>query len=85
MCPGFTADCLETLEEVDLEARAAYLAAGGQTFHYIPCLNDQHEWIVALAAIAMRNLQGWETSGAPSDVDALAAQRARAMAMGATS
>jgi ferrochelatase len=85
MCPGFTADCLETLEEVDQEARAAYLAAGGEAFHYIPCLNDQHEWIAALAAIAMRNLQGWEISGMSSDADALAAQRARAMAMGATS
>ena len=49
MCPGFSADCLETLEEIDQEARAAYLAAGGKVFNYIPCLNDQHEWIAALA------------------------------------
>ena len=39
MCPGFAADCLETLEEIDLEARAAFMAAGGQEFHYVPCLN----------------------------------------------
>ena len=52
MCPGFTSDCLETLEEIALEARAAYLGAGGERFHYIPCLNDQHEWIVALADVA---------------------------------
>lgn len=82
MCPGFTADCLETLEEIDREARAAFLAAGGQAFHYIPCLNDQHEWIAALAAIALRHLQGWPTGGTPSET-ALAAQRARALAMGA--
>jgi len=82
MCPGFTADCLETLEEIDQEARAAYLAAGGETFHYIACLNDQHEWIAALAAIALRHLQGWPTANQDSDV-ALAAQRARALAMGA--
>ena len=42
MCPGFTADCLETLEEIGIEARAAFLAAGGKAFHYIACLNDQH-------------------------------------------
>ncbi|MFL6661381.1 MAG: ferrochelatase [Rhizobacter sp.] len=60
-CPGFTTDCLETLEEIDIEARAAFLAAGGTQFHYIPCLNDQHEWMAALAALAMRHLQGWPT------------------------
>ena len=82
MCPGFTADCLETLEEIDQEARAAYLAAGGEAFHYIPCLNDQHEWIAALTAIAMRHLQGWPTAEQGSDT-ALATQRARALALGA--
>ena len=82
MCPGFAADCLETLEEIDQEARAAYLAAGGQTFHYIACLNDQHEWIAALAGIATRHLQGWPTNAA-ADEGALATQRARALALGA--
>jgi ribosome-associated heat shock protein Hsp15 len=61
MCPGFSADCLETLEEIDQEARAAFLAAGGQEFHYVPCLNDQHEWIAALTALSLRHLQGWPT------------------------
>ena len=82
MCPGFTADCLETLEEIDQEARAAYLEAGGESFHYIPCLNDQHEWLAALASIALRHLQGWpcdDVAGAAAH----AAQRARALAMGA--
>ncbi|MEP7058211.1 MAG: ferrochelatase [Caldimonas sp.] len=83
MCPGFTSDCLETLEEVGLEARAAYLAAGGKTFHYIPCLNDQHEWIVALVDLALRHLQGWDTQ-TPPDPQALEQRRARAERLGAT-
>ena len=49
ICPGFVADCLETLEEINMENRAAFLAAGGQNFHYIPCLNEDPEWIAALA------------------------------------
>jgi ferrochelatase len=81
MCPGFTGDCLETLEEIAQEARAAFLGAGGRGFEYIPALNDQHEWIVALAAIAMRHLQGWDL--APADAAALVAQRERAVAVGA--
>ena len=51
-CPGFTSDCLETLEEIDQEARAAFMTAGGKQFGYIACLNDQHEWLAALAGIA---------------------------------
>ena len=82
MCPGFTSDCLETLEEIGMEARAAYLAAGGRTFSYVPCLNDQHEWIVALAEIAIRNIQGWDTSAGP-DRSALELQAARAVRLGA--
>jgi len=62
MCPGFTSDCLETLEEIDQEVRAAFLNAGGHEFNYLPCLNDQHEWIAALAAIAINHLQGWPTA-----------------------
>ena len=86
MCPGFSADCLETLEEIDQEARAAYLAAGGEAFHYIPCLNDQHEWIAALSAIALRHLQGWPTAAdaTPNQSVDLPAQRQRALALGAT-
>jgi len=81
MCPGFSADCLETLEEINQEARAAFLVAGGSEFHYVPCLNDQHEWIAALTALALRHLQGW--SDTPPDDAALARQRDRAIAMGA--
>jgi protoporphyrin/coproporphyrin ferrochelatase len=83
ICPGFVADCLETLEEIGIEARDAFLAAGGEEFHYIPCLNDQHEWIAALSAIALRHLQGWDTTSA-ADTSALRAQRERALALGAS-
>ena len=61
LCPGFTADCLETLEEIALEGKAEFLAAGGGEYHYIPALNDRPEWIAALADLAERHLQGWPT------------------------
>ena len=83
LCPGFTSDCLETLEEIDMEARHAFLHAGGTEFNYLPCLNDQHEWIAALSAVAVQHLQGWPTT-AVSDPGALEAQRRRALAAGAT-
>ncbi len=82
MCPGFVADCLETLEEIAQEARDAFLAAGGETFHYVPCLNDSPPWIDALTALAERHLQGWDTRSAPDEA-ALAMQHERALATGA--
>jgi len=51
VCPGFVSDCLETLEEIGIEARGAFLTAGGREFHLIACLNESPEWIAALAAI----------------------------------
>lgn len=82
ICPGFSADCLETLEEISQEARAAFLAAGGQRFSYIPCLNDHPAGMKALADLTERHLQGWP-AGAP-DAEALALQRQRALAAGAS-
>jgi ferrochelatase len=61
ICPGFSADCLETLEEIDQEARHAFISAGGSTFHYIPCLNDAEAGMRALTALAEKHLQGWAT------------------------
>ncbi|MCM5679839.1 ferrochelatase [Schlegelella sp. S2-27] len=83
ICPGFVSDCLETLEEIAMEGRQAFLNAGGQEFRYIPCLNDQHEWIAALAAIAQQHLAGWPVPAA--EPAALKAQRERALALGAKS
>lgn len=59
VCPGFVSDCLETLEEIAIEGKATFLEAGGKEFHYIPCLNENDDWIKALCAIAMEHLSGW--------------------------
>ncbi|MFZ3220863.1 MAG: ferrochelatase [Rhodoferax sp.] len=82
VCPGFSSDCLETLEEIAMEGRAAFLQAGGKVFGYIPCLNDDPEWITALCNLAQQHLAGWPTLAAP-DTQALAASRAAALALGA--
>jgi protoporphyrin/coproporphyrin ferrochelatase len=59
VCPGFVADCLETLEEIGIEGRKTFLASGGQEFHLLPCLNERPDWIEALADIARQHLAGW--------------------------
>lgn len=59
MCPGFTADCLETLEEIGIRGLEQYTHAGGRSFHRIPCLNDHPAWLDAMTAIAERELRGW--------------------------
>jgi len=82
VCPGFTGDCLETLEEIAIEGRKAFLSAGGKDFHYLPCLNDDPAWIAALGAIAQQHLAGWPTREQP-EAQALASSRERAKAMGA--
>ena len=51
-CPGFVSDCLETLEELGITARQAFLAAGGRELNVIPCLNEAPEWIAAIERIA---------------------------------
>lgn len=61
ICPGFVSDCLETLEEINMEVRETFLQAGGKKYNYIHCLNDTQQWIDALGAIAIHNLSGWDT------------------------
>lgn len=82
ICPGFTSDCLETLEEISMEARAAFLLAGGKTFNYIPCLNDDPEWITALCNLSEQHMGGWNTQDEP-DAAAMATSRIAALAIGA--
>ena len=82
ICPGFTGDCLETLEEISMEAREAFLHAGGTTFNYIPCLNDSPDFIRALAQLTQAHLGGWPTQ-VTGDAAELAASKERAVAMGA--
>jgi ferrochelatase len=62
-CPGFTSDCLETLEEIAMEVRQVFLTSGGREFRYLPCLNADRAWIDALAGIARRQLAGWPIEG----------------------
>lgn len=59
VAPAFSADCIETLEEIQGEIRHAFEAAGGESFTYIPCLNDEAAHIEALSRIAQQNLAGW--------------------------
>ena len=82
VCPGFTSDCLETLEEIAMEGKAAFLISGGKEFNYIACLNDDPAWITALCEVTQQHLSGWPTQ-AGHDVQALAASRAAALALGA--
>jgi ferrochelatase len=86
-CPGFAADCLETLEEIAMQNRDLFLAAGGERYTYVPALNDQAEHMDALVALLLRHAGGWPETDPARDVETLntAAQesRQRAMALGA--
>ncbi len=59
VAPGFAADCLETLEEINIRARATFLAAGGERFTYIPCLNDSAPGVDLLAILIREQAVGW--------------------------
>lgn len=80
ICPGFSSDCLETLEEIAMEGKVTFLKAGGGEFHYIPALNTRDEWISALSDIAQQHLQGWTPAGDAADWQK---SRQLALAMGA--
>lgn len=78
LCPGFAADCLETLEEIALEGKAGFLSAGGGEYHYIPALNTRPDWVSALADIVERHLAGWLS--APENAGAAEAEAAARLA-----
>jgi ferrochelatase len=59
VAPGFSADCLETLEELDGENREIFLHNGGKDFAYLPCLNDSEEGMQVIEAVVRRELMGW--------------------------
>jgi protoporphyrin/coproporphyrin ferrochelatase len=82
ICPGFVADCLETLEEIAIEVRAAFIARGGKSLNYIPCLNERHDFIGALVALCSRHMQDWLAQPV-SDAATLKASAARANTLGA--
>jgi len=84
ICPGFAVDCIETLEEIDQEARHAFVQAGGQDFHYIPCLNDSPAGMKALSDLCEQHLAGWPTRAPDAASTAsLGTRRQRALDMGA--
>ncbi len=59
VCPGFLADCLETLEEIQVEVCETFMHAGGKRFRYIPALNDDPAWVTSLGDMVLTQLQGW--------------------------
>ncbi|MDO5104120.1 MAG: ferrochelatase [Lautropia sp.] len=71
ICPGFVSDCIETLEEIDMEVHNAFMRAGGQRFRFIDCLNDSPLWIHALADMVGNEVSGWGTR----EIDAARARR----------
>ncbi|WP_307453397.1 MULTISPECIES: ferrochelatase [Chryseobacterium] len=56
VCPAFVSDCLETLEEISVEGKEQFLHAGGEHFHYIPCLNDEDRWIDVIQTLCDEKL-----------------------------
>lgn len=81
ICPGFSADCLETLEEIGVENRDYFMAAGGERYEYIPCLNSEPGHISALAEIVNDQLGKW-LDGPANETGA--DTKSRAVALGAT-
>lgn len=74
ICPGFAGDCLETLEEIAMEGKTLFLAAGGKEYRYISCLNEREDWIAALADLVLDNLGGWITTPPDANMRQLRAQ-----------
>jgi len=63
IAPGFSADCLETLEELAIRGRDSFIAAGGTDFAYLPCLNDSEVGVSMLRRTIARELKGWVSEG----------------------
>ena len=80
VCPGFVADCLETLEEIAQEGKEDFQHAGGGEYHYIPCLNERNDWMHALTDLVMENLNGWLVEQNPEELEQ---SRLRSVGMGA--
>jgi ferrochelatase len=86
ICPGFSSDCLETLEEIAMEGKEIFTHAGGGEYHYIPALNENEAWIVAMSTIALENLHGWVSADwhAEQSAEQSKLTQSRAQALGAS-
>ena len=78
ICPGFSSDCLETIEEIGVENRNYFMEAGGEIYEYIPCLNASPDHIDFLADLVAEQLSGWTATNSDPE-----ATQARAIALGA--
>lgn len=78
VCPGFSADCLETIEEIGMENRDTFMEAGGERYEYIPCLNAEPAHIDVITQLVEQELSGWSLTS----YDGQATKQA-ALAMGA--
>ena len=85
VCPGFATDCLETLEEINMQNREAFLAAGGTCFEYVPCLNSSEAQVDLLEQLVLKHASGWPQLEGPTDPARLADSRSRAISLGAKS
>ncbi len=89
VCPGFAVDCLETLEEIAIRNRDDFIAAGGESLDYVPCLNDSPDHVALLADLVARHCRGWPEAEPGYDpakrAEAGAAAAARAIELGAES
>ncbi len=83
VCPGFATDCLETLEEINMQNREAFLSHGGEAFDYAPCLNSSEPHVALYEQVVLRHAQGWPELEGRDDTETLARSRERALALGA--
>ena len=74
-CPGFSSDCVETLEEIDMQNREVFMQSGGETFQYIPALNDNADHMESIFQLIMRHLQGWDLASTDFDEDKLTQEK----------
>jgi ferrochelatase len=83
ICPGFATDCLETLEEINMQNREMFLSHGGEAFDYVPCLNSSAAQVDLYDQVITRHAQGWPEFSGSDDSALLAESRRRALALGA--
>lgn len=69
VCPGFSADCLETLEEINMQNRKIFMDAGGENYHYIPALNDSDGHIEMMASLVKPQIDLWQQQKVPTDLE----------------